>query len=90
MLAGGFASILGTSYGSEDTDIHGAEEDYTQLERELQQRIDNIESEYPGYDEYRYELDEIGHNPYELTSYLTAKLQEYTRESARAELQALF
>lgn len=90
MLAGGFASVLGTSYGSEDADIHGAEEDYTQLERELQQRIDNIESEYPGYDEYRYELDEIGHNPYELTSYLTAKLQEYTRESARAELQALF
>lgn len=90
MLAGGFASVLGTSYGSEDTDIHGAEEDYAQMEHELQQRIDNIESEYPGYDEYRYELDEIGHNPYELTSYLTAKLQEYTRESARAELQALF
>ena len=90
MLAGGFASVLGTSYGSEDRDIHGAEDDYSQLEQELQQRIDNIESEYPGYDEYRYELDEIGHNPYELTSYLTAKLQEYTRESARAELQALF
>lgn len=90
MLAGGFASILGTSYGSEDTDIHGAEDDYTQLEKELQERIDNIESDYPGYDEYRYELDEIGHNPFELTSYLTAKLQEYTRASARAELQALF
>lgn len=90
MLAGGFSSILGTSYGSEDTDIHGAEDEYTQLEKELQERIDNIESDYPGYDEYRYELDEIGHNPYELTSYLTAKLQEYTRASARAELQALF
>lgn len=90
MLAGGFSSILGTSYGSEDTDIHGAEDDYTQLEKELQERIDNIESDNPGYDEYRYELDEIGHNPYELTSYLTAKLQEYTRASARAELQALF
>lgn len=90
MLAGGFSSILGTSYGSEDTDIHGADEDYTQLEQDLQRRIDNIESEYPGYDEYRYHLDEIGHNPYELASYLTAKLQEYTRGSARAELQALF
>ena len=90
MLAGGFSSILGTSYGSEDTDIHGANDDYTQLEQDLQHRIDNIESEYPGYDEYRYNLDEIGHNPYELTSYLTAKLQEYTRAGARAELQALF
>ena len=90
MLVGGFSSILGTSYGSEDTDIRGANEDYTALENQLQRRIDNIESEYPGYDEYRYELDEIIHGPYELTSYLTAKLQEYTRDSAQAELQALF
>lgn len=90
MLVGGFSSILGTSYGSEDTDIIGANADYTELENQLQHRIDNIESEYPGYDEYRYELDEIIHGPYELTSYLTAKLQEYTRDSARAELQALF
>lgn len=90
MLVGGFSSILGTSYGSEDTDIRGANEDYTALENQLQRRIDNIENEYPGYDEYRYELDEIIHGPYELTSYLTAKLQEYTRDGARAELQALF
>ena len=39
----------------------------------LQVRIDNIESEYPGYDEYQYHLDEIGHNPFTLASYLTAK-----------------
>ena len=90
MLVGGFSSILGKSYGSEDTDIRGANEDYTQLENQLQHRIDNIESEFPGYDEYRYELDEIVHGPYELTSYLTAKYQEYTRESVQAELQALF
>lgn len=90
MLVGGFSSILGTSYGSEDTDIIGANADYAELENQLQRRIDNIEIEYPGYDEYRYELDEIIHGPYELTSYLTAKLQEYTRDGARAELQALF
>lgn len=90
ILTGGFSSILGTSYGSEDTDIRGANEDYTALENQLQHRIDNIESEYPGYDEYRYELDEIVHGPYELTSYLIAKLQEYTRASAQAELQAVF
>ena len=90
MLAGGFSSVLGSSYGSEDSDIYGANDSYTGLEQDLQNRIDNIESDHPGYDEYRYHLDEIGHNPYELTSYLTAKLQEYTESGARAELQALF
>lgn len=90
LLSGGFGSVLGTSYGSEDVDIKGADEDYTALEKELQQEIANMESTHPGYDEYRYHVDEIGHNPYELTSYLTAKLQEYTRADVQAELRALF
>lgn len=79
MLEGGLQSVVGTSYTSEDEDIIAVDEDYTALERALQARIDNIESEYPGYDEYQYHLDEIGHNPFTLTSYLTAKLQNYTR-----------
>ena len=58
--------------------------------RELQQQIDNIESTHPGYDEYRYDLDSIGHNPHELASYLTALLQTYTPQSAQAELNRVF
>ena len=57
---------------------------------ELQQEIDNIESTHSGYDEYRYDLDTIGHNPHELASYLTALLQSYTPQSAQAELKRLF
>ena len=90
MLEGGLQSIVGTSYTSEDEDILAVDEDYTLLEQALQERIDNIESEYPGYDEYQYHLDEIGHNPFTLASYLTAKLQVYKKSEMEAELSALF
>ena len=73
-LGSGLANALsGTSYASEDTDLLGVDEDYTALENELAQTVANIESTHPGYDEYRYSVDEIGHNPYELASYLSAK-----------------
>lgn len=90
MLQGGVSSILGTSYTAEDRDIQGAEADYKALEADLRAEIDNIESTHPGYDEYQYHLDEIGHDPFSLASYLTAKLYDYTREEAQTELQALF
>ena len=90
ILEGGLQSVVGTSYTSEDEDIIAVDEDYTSLEQALQVRIDNIESEYPGYDEYQYHLDEIGHNPFTFASYLTAKLQIYTRSEVEAELKALF
>ena len=83
-------AVVGTSYTAEDEDILGANEDYTALENELRQKIANIERTHPGYDEYRYNVDELGHNPYELTSYLIAKLRTYTRENVQGELRALF
>ena len=66
------------------------ENNYAAKGNELQQRIDSIERDYPGYDEYRYDLDSIGHNPHELASYLTALLQSYTPQSAQAELDRVF
>ena len=90
MLQGGFSSIIGTSYTAEDEDITAVEGDYTALEIGLRQQINNVERDYPGYDEYRYNVDEIGHDPFELASYLTAKYHDYTREEVQAELQALF
>ena len=90
MLEGGFQSVLGTSYISEDEDIVAVDNDYTELERQLQVQINNIEEDYSGYDEYKYHLDEIGHNPFTLASYLTAKLQVYKRSEVQDELRALF
>ena len=90
MLSGGFNSIIGTSYTAEDTDITAVDGDYTALEVGLRQKINNVERDYPGYDEYRYFIDEIGHDPFELASYLTAKYNSYTRAEVQAELQRLF
>ena len=90
MFSGLMNGILGTSYTSEDSDLVATENNYAAKENELQQQIDNIESTHPGYDEYRYDLDSIGHNPHELASYLTALLQTYTPQSAQTELNRVF
>ena len=90
LFSGMMNGVLGTSYTSEDSDLVAVENNYAAMENELQQRIDNIERDYPGYDEYRYDLDNIGHNPHALASYLTALLQSYTPQSAQAELERIF
>ena len=90
MFSGLMNGILGTSYTSEDSDLVATGNNYAAKEAELEQQIDNIESTHPGYDEYRYDLDSIGHNPHELASYLTALLQTYTPQSAQAELNRVF
>lgn len=90
IFSGTMNGVLGTSYTSEDSDLVAVENTYVGMEAALQSRIDNIESTYPGYDEYRYDLDDIFHNPHELASYLTALLQSYTPASAQAELQRVF
>lgn len=90
VIQGGMTSIVGTSYTAEDEAIRQVEADYKELESGLREEIADIETDYPDYDEYQYHLDEIGHNPFALASYLTAKLYDYTREEARAEIQALF
>lgn len=87
---GTFNGILATSYTAEDEDILGTNEDYRKLEEELQKRIKGIENDYPGYDEYRYQLDEINHNPYELISYLTVLYEDFTRKEVQEVLQMLF
>ena len=90
IIQGGISSIVGTSYTAEDEAIREVEADYKELEKDLREEIADIESDYPDYDEYQYHLDEIGHDPFALASYLTAKLYDYTREEAQAEIRALF
>ena len=90
LFSGIVNGVIGTSYTSEDSDLVAVENNYAAKENDLQSRIDNIERDYPGYDEYRYDLAYIGHNPHELASYLTALLQSYTPQSAQAELDRIF
>ena len=83
-------AVLGTSYTAEDEDILGAEEDYCALEEDLREDIEHIEITHPGYDEYRYELQEISHNPYELISYLTVCYENFERSEVQSELLELY
>ena len=83
-------TYTGTSYLSSDQAIREAELYYTQLEANLQERINNMESEEPGHEEYRYNIGPIEHDPFILISYLSAKYEEFTFEQVKPELDALF
>ena len=91
MMAQSIGSMIsGTTYPSDDPELVAVEANYAAKEAALQAEIDNIESSHPGYDEYRYDLDMIRHDPHELAAYLSAVLQGYTRASAQAELERIF
>ena len=90
MFQGGSDVVVETSFTAEDEDILGVEADYCALEAALQARINNIESEFPGYDEINITQDQIGHNPYELASYLTVVFENYTRSQVQGTLQQIF
>ena len=90
MAGGGSNSIIATSFTAQDADILAVEADYQGLETDLQRKIDNIETNYPGYDEYNYSLSEISHNPFELAALLTVLYEDYTESEAQAMLQTIF
>ncbi len=90
MFQGGTNVVIDTSFTAEDEDILGVEDDYCALEAALQARINNIQTEYSGYDEYNITQDQIGHNPFELASYLTVVFENYTRSQVQSTLQQIF
>ena len=83
-------TVLSATYTAYDEDITGVDADYVKLEKELQRTIEKTEQEFPDYDEYEYQLDEIGHNPYELASYLTVKYEDYKRRQMKQVVKDLF
>ena len=90
MLTTGANSIMVSSYFADDADIYAAENYYVSLEQNLQNKINRIERDYPGYDEYKYSMAQIGHNPYELISYLTAVYQDFKFNDIKQNLDTLF
>ena len=90
VLQGGSSAIISTSYSSTDEDIYAAENAYKALEEALNTQINQIESRHPDYDEYRYQIDEIGHNPYQLISYLTVKYGGFTYAEVADEIKEIF
>ena len=90
ILTGVQSAVLSTCYTAADSEIEQSELRYTELETDLQRNINNTETDYPDYDEYRYSIGEIGHNPYELMGYLSAKYGDFTYAQVEAELNRLF
>lgn len=90
MFQGAMSNVVSTSYTSENEELIAANDDYTALETALQEQIDNIERDYPDYDEYRYDLAPIGHDPHQLASYLTALLQYFKADEVQGELRRVF
>ncbi len=90
MFADTQSTILAASYLSKPEEIDAADLQLTRLELDLQNEIDRVETDYPGYDEYSYNLGAIGHNPFTLVSYLSAVHTEFTASGVESEIQALF
>jgi len=80
---------IATTYTAKDSTIREVDRSYTGLEQEVQTAIDNIPNDYPGYDEYNYYLDEIGHNPYQLAAILTVLYEDYTKEEVQQKLSEI-
>lgn len=90
MLEGVTGAITSTSYTAKDPDIRQAESDYTALEKQLEREMGSIEQTHSGYDEYRYDVDTIGHDPNELIAYLTVKFGDFKPDEVQAALKDLF
>ena len=91
MLFGGTGNaVIGTSFTAEDEDIRGADEDYSDMEEALRERIREIEEDNPDYDEYDIDMSEIGHNPYVLAAFLTVLYEDYSRAEVQRTLRELF
>lgn len=90
MAAGGLGTAMGTSYLAPDTEINSVELAYSEWETDLQIQVNSAETTYPGFDEYRYNVGDIGHNPYELMAFATAKYQNFTAAAVLPELEQIF
>lgn len=87
---GGLGSLAASTYLADDADINNAELVYTEWETDLQMQINRVESDRPGYDEYRYNIGPIEHDPYVLMGYLTSAYQDFTYAQIESVLRELF
>lgn len=88
---GTISALLATTYPSEDAEMLLAEKIYSQMEKDLQFELDNYEDLHPNYDEYHFDLDPIGHDPYVLISLISAKEGgAWEAEAERTFMEELF
>ena len=90
MGTGSLGAIFASTYLAEDKDIDDAELYYTEWETDLLMKVESAEADHPGYDEYRYSVDDVGHDPYELMAFLTAAYQDFKYSEVQALLRQIF
>jgi len=90
LMQGAGSSVVGTTYPSTDEEIYAVENRYRELEAALNSQINSMRTAHPEYDDFRYQIDEISHNPYHLISYFTTKYGEFTYEQVKDELEEIF
>lgn len=90
VIHGTGSSVVSTTYASTDDEIYKVENAYEDMEKALNDQINGIGNRYPEYDSFRYQIDEISHNPYQLISYFTAKYGEFTYAKVKGELEEIF
>ena len=90
LIQGVGSSFVSTTYPSLDEDIYAVENRYREMEASLNTQINRMRQAHPDYDEFRYQIDEISHNPYHLTSYFTTKYGQFTYDQVKDELEEIF
>jgi hypothetical protein len=91
MLAGGTTGMTWTtSFTADDDEILAADTAYGNLESALRDKMSTIETDYPGYDEYRYSVAEINHNSFELAALLTVLYEDYTVSEVAEMLNRIY
>lgn len=90
MLQGLETAVISACYVADDREINESELLYTELETDLAEKIRRTEEDFPDFDEYLYNIGEIGHNPYELMGYLSAAFDAFRFEEVEAEIRRIF
>ena len=90
IFSGGAGAIGATTYAANDSTTDNAELNYTEWETDLQIEIQNVESTHSGYDEYRYNIGDIGHDPFELMAFMTAVYEDFSDSQAQTVLRQIF
>jgi Cell wall-associated hydrolases (invasion-associated proteins) len=91
LIQAGLQVFVIATYPAEDADILAAERAYQAKEKELKKMLDKYPTHSPGYDEYKYELDEIWHDPHALIALISARIGgEWTIDDVYGTLDILF
>ena len=90
-MAESLGSITASAWPADDIEIKKADLYYTQLEANLQHKINTVESRHSDCDEYNYNIGPIEHDQAALVSYLCAKYGSFTfNDEIKQELDRLF